>query len=76
MIWKKAPDAARDWCGGISPKLLYVAVKRGDLKAARIGAGRNLLLCEAHCTEWLMASTGTQQQGPTQPIEITRRGAA
>jgi hypothetical protein len=54
--WKKAPDAARDWAGGISPKALYAAVKAGKLKAARIGAGRNLLFCEQWCDEWLLAS--------------------
>ena len=56
MRWLKAADAAREWCGGVSPKLLYSAVKTGRLRAARIGAGRNLLFCEVHCTEWLMAT--------------------
>jgi integrase len=56
MDWKKAPDAAREWCGGVNPKILYAAVKAGKLKAARYGAGRNFLFCEAWCTEWLLAS--------------------
>lgn len=63
MVWRKASDAARDWCGGISPKLLYASVKRGDLKAAHIGSGRNLLFCEEHCTEWLLATV--KQLRPT-----------
>ena len=46
MQWKKANEAAQYWCGNISPKVLYAAVKAGKLKAARIGAGRNLLFCE------------------------------
>ena len=56
MIWKKAAPAAQDWCGGINPKVLYAAHAAGKLKAAKIGAGRNLLFCEAWCDEWLVAS--------------------
>jgi hypothetical protein len=56
VIWKKAPDAAKAWCGGINPKVLYAAVKAGKLEAARIGAGRNLLFCEQDCDAWLLAS--------------------
>jgi hypothetical protein len=56
MVWKKASDAARDWCGGIDVKVLYSAVQRGKLRAAHYGAGRNLLFCEQWCTEWLVAS--------------------
>jgi hypothetical protein len=54
--WKKARSAAAEWCGGVSPKLLYAAVKSGDLKAARIGAGRNLLFCEEWIDEWLRST--------------------
>jgi hypothetical protein len=35
--------SACEYLGGVNPKLLYAAVRRGDCKAARIGAGRNLL---------------------------------
>jgi hypothetical protein len=62
VIWKKAPDAARDWCGSVNPKLLYAAVKTGRLKAARIGAGRNLLFCEMWCDEWLTSSAVTKPE--------------
>jgi hypothetical protein len=61
VIWKKVPAAAREWCGDISPKLVYAAVKTGKLKAARIGAGRNLLLCEQWCDEWLLSSRTTER---------------
>jgi hypothetical protein len=64
VIWKKATDAARDWCGGISTKVLYAAVKRGQLKAAHIGAGRNLLFCEQWCDEWLLTSAAVQRNAP------------
>jgi hypothetical protein len=51
--WKKAAAAAEDWCGDVSTKTLYRAVRKGELKAARIGAGRNLLFCKQWCEEWL-----------------------
>jgi len=60
MTWLKADEAARTWCGGVSPKVLYSAVKAGKLKAARYGAGRNLLFCEEWCTEWLVSSQTMQ----------------
>jgi hypothetical protein len=56
MEWKKAGAAAEAWCGGISEKSLYAAVRSGRLKAARIGAGRNLLFCETWCDEWLKST--------------------
>jgi hypothetical protein len=55
--WMKARPAA-EFCGGISVKALYTAVRAGDLRAARIGAGRNLLFCESFLTDWLMRSAG------------------
>ena len=56
MRWLKADLAAEEWCGGVSAKTLYLAVKNGRLKAARIGAGRNLLFCESWCDQWLLES--------------------
>jgi excisionase family DNA binding protein len=56
MRWLKADEAAREWAGGVSAKTLYAAIRRGNLKAARIGAGRNLLFCEQWVDEWLTAS--------------------
>jgi hypothetical protein len=64
MRWLRAKDAAREWCGGTSPKLLYKAVKRGELKAAPIGSGRNLLFCEPWIDEWLRASAERKKSGP------------
>jgi len=54
-VWMKAPKAA-DYAGGISPKILYSAVRAGKLRAAKIGAGRNLLFCETFIDEWLGAT--------------------
>jgi hypothetical protein len=73
MTWKKVPVAARDWAGGCSPKTLYGAIKRGELKAARIGAGRNLLVCEAFVDEWLRASV---RESPKQTIPSLPASAA
>ncbi len=56
MKWMKAADAC-SYLGGISAKTLYAAVKRGDLRAARIGAGRNFLFCEAWLDEYATEST-------------------
>jgi hypothetical protein len=59
MEWKKAADAAKEWCGNVHPKILYAAHADGRLKAARYGTGanpRNLLFCEQWCTDWLLAS--------------------
>jgi len=78
MVWKKAKDAARDWCGDVSPKALYAAVKAGKLKAARVGitGTRNLLFAEPWCDEWLRASAdvpvNTQTNDPI-PMSVRRR---
>ena len=56
MRWLKVSAAATEWAGGTSAKTLYAAIKAGKLRAARIGAGRNLLLCEQFVDEWLQES--------------------
>jgi hypothetical protein len=67
VIWKKAGDAARDWCGGIHVKTLYAAHAAGKLKAAHYGAGRNLLFCEAWCDEWLQGSAHVERLEELRP---------
>jgi UDP-N-acetylenolpyruvoylglucosamine reductase len=52
----KVEAAAQEWAGGLSAKTIYKAIRDGKLKAARIGAGRNLLVCEQFITDWLLAS--------------------
>jgi hypothetical protein len=47
MRWLKVPEAAKEWAGDLHPKTLYAAIRSARLKAARIGAGRNVLVCEA-----------------------------
>jgi excisionase family DNA binding protein len=55
MRWLKV-DQAREYAGGVSRKTLYSAVAQDRLKAARVGAGRNLLFCEQWIDEWLRES--------------------
>ena len=62
MRWLKAEEAARAWAGGVSTKKLYEAVKAGRLKAARYGAGRNLLFCEEWVDAWLTGSATDQEK--------------
>ena len=71
MDWKKVPAAATTWAGGVSPKLLYSAIKAGQLKAARIGAGRNLLLCEEFVDSWLRGSVKQEQKEKAGPKAIS-----
>ena len=61
MKWMKATEAAQ-YCGGISEKLLYSAARNGQLKVARVGAGRNMLFCEEWCDEFLKRSAESQAQ--------------
>ena len=56
MRWLKVEAAAQEWAGGLSAKTIYKAIRDGKLRAARIGAGRNLLVCEQFITDWLLAS--------------------
>lgn len=55
LRWMRV-DEARTYAGGVSRKTLYAAVAAGKLKAARIGAGRNLLFSPAFIDEWLTRS--------------------
>ena len=52
MKVKKASEYALD----VSPKIIYSTVRAGQLRAAKIGAGRNLLFCEEFLDEWLRAT--------------------
>ncbi len=60
MAWMKV-DAARRYAGGVGRKILYKAVAAGELKAARIGAGRSLLFSDMWIDEWLM--TAAREEG-------------
>jgi excisionase family DNA binding protein len=69
MRWMKV-DPARDYAGGVSRKTVYAAVAAGKLRAARVGAGRNLLFCEPWLDEWLAA---TAEPAPAEEDTRARR---
>jgi predicted DNA-binding transcriptional regulator AlpA len=45
--------AACAYAGGVSRKAMYRAIASGKLRAARIGAGRNMVFCEQWIDDWL-----------------------
>lgn len=51
--WLKAKAAAE--YSNTSTKTIYAAVKTGQLKAARIGSGRNFVTSKGWVDEWLTA---------------------
>lgn len=73
MRWLKVADAAQEWVGGVNVKTLYAAIRAGHLRAARIGAGRNLLLCEEYIDEWLRGRVDARQDFTGVPPMHRRR---
>jgi excisionase family DNA binding protein len=71
MRWMKIAPAC-EYMGGISAKTLYAAVRKGECKAARIGAGRNLLFADAWLDAFLEQTAGTC----TEPIMLPARRRA
>jgi excisionase family DNA binding protein len=55
MHWMKIGPACK-YLGGVNKKVVYAAVRNGQLKAGRIGAGRNLRFTEPWLDEWLSQS--------------------
>lgn len=70
MRWLKVPAASKEWAGGVNPKTLYAAIRAGRLKAARIGAGRNVLVCETYVDDWLTSSM--RDKPNAEPIALVR----
>jgi len=75
MEWKKTADAAATWAGGVHPKTLYAAVRRGELQCVRFGAGRNMLFCEAWITEWLLSVADRRTALINKVVTHTRRSS-
>ncbi len=73
MRWLKVQDAATEWAGGISSKTIYAAIRSGQLRAARIGAGRNVLLCEDYVEAWLRATAAPKQPAAVPIVLHSRR---
>ena len=69
MRWMRALEAA-EYCH-LSTKTIYTMVKRGSLRAARIGSGRNLLFADqlldedlAQLVDTPRATRGLKLDGP------------
>jgi excisionase family DNA binding protein len=66
---------ACQYLGGICEDTLYSAVREGKCRAARIGAGRNLLFSDTWLDEY--ATRCAEQRDRAEPIALRRpRGAA
>ena len=76
MEWRKVPHAAKTWAGGVDPDLIYRAIREMKCRAARIGAGRNLLVCEQFIDEWLLASVKATDAGRDRTSPRSGRSAA
>jgi excisionase family DNA binding protein len=57
MHWLKVRGAAQH-AGGVSERTVYQAIKAGKLRAARIGAGRNLVTSAEWVDLWLQECGG------------------
>ena len=74
-------EAACEYCGGVSRKVLYQAVARGELRAARPGAGRMTVFSEGWLDAWLQSRTELRDARDVRVVvgaiaqEITRRTA-
>jgi excisionase family DNA binding protein len=61
MRWLKIQGACA-YAGDVSSKTIYAAVAAGRLKAARVGAGRNLMFSEEWIDDWLRRSATTADE--------------
>ena len=60
MHWMKIRGEATGYAH-TSDKIIYAAIRRGELKAARIGAGRCVLTCEEWLDAWLVRQAKGQE---------------
>jgi hypothetical protein len=72
MKWMKV-DEARAYCGGLSRGLLYRAVRSGQLRASRVGAGRSLMFADEWCDAYLRANAPDAGAPQTSPVSERRR---
>lgn len=70
MRWLKVADAAQEWAGNISPKTIYTAIRAGQWKAARIGAGGTCF--SARCDQLRVGSGGRGWNRTTDPSRVKR----
>jgi hypothetical protein len=69
--------AACEFMGGVNPKLVYAAVRDGKLRAAHVGAGRNLMFSDEWCTEYMRQTDEDYRnrekgQSTERPIALVR----
>ncbi len=65
MRWLKVRQAA-EHAGGLSQRTVYAAIRNGKLRAARIGAGRNLVTAAEWVDAWLEQAGAAAGPGPTE----------
>ena len=68
MRWMKIDEACK-YAGGVSRKTVYAAIRAGRLQAARIGAGRNLVVSDVAIDRWL-----EQSRGASNPADALAQG--
>jgi excisionase family DNA binding protein len=71
MPWLKV-DAARAHVGGLSRRVLYDAVRRGELRAARVGRGRNFVFSAEWLDDWLRARAEAMVPREERPARLAR----
>ena len=62
MRWLKVRQAA-EHAGGLSLRTVYAAIAAGKLRAARIGAGRNLVTSAEWIDDWLQRAGESGPRG-------------
>ena len=62
MRWMKIDEACK-YAGGVSRKTVYAAIRAGRLQAARIGAGRNLVVSDVAIDQMARAVAWRLQPG-------------
>lgn len=71
MTWLRI-DEARKHAGGVSRRLLYDAVRRGELRAARVGRGRNFVFSTEFLDEWLRSKSEALVPREETPARLRR----
>jgi excisionase family DNA binding protein len=72
MEWIRIKDAAQ-YAGRVNQKTIYAAIRRGDLRVARIGVGRNVLTSREWVDAWL-SGTGDADRQLSDRMVGTSRG--
>jgi excisionase family DNA binding protein len=63
MRWLKVRQAA-EYAGGLSARTVYAAIKAGKLRAARIGAGRSIVVAQEWVDAWLAEASADSTPKP------------